>query len=60
MTLQISFCRNSEDEQRKVCEAVQTEIEMMGKLSHPNVVRCMGATQHANHFFMFVEWMPGT
>ena len=57
---QISFCRNSIDEQRKVREAVRDEIEMMARLKHPHVVRILGATQQACHFFMFVEWMPGT
>ena len=57
---QISFCRNSVEEQRKVREAVRDEIEMMARLKHPHVVRILGATQQACHFFMFVEWMPGT
>ena len=56
---QISFCRNSQVEQQQVVDAVREEIEMMSHLKHPNVVRILGATQQACHFFMFVEWMPG-
>ncbi|CAH1795279.1 unnamed protein product [Owenia fusiformis] len=56
---QISFCRNSASEQQKVIDAIETEIHMMVKLSHPNIVRIMGATKQSCHFNMFVEWMPG-
>ncbi|KAK3781023.1 hypothetical protein RRG08_046327 [Elysia crispata] len=56
---QISFCRNSPQEQEKVVEAITEEIHMMAKLSHPNIVRILGATKQGCHFNMFVEWMPG-
>ncbi|PVD23356.1 hypothetical protein C0Q70_16624 [Pomacea canaliculata] len=56
---QISFCRNSPVEQESVIEAITTEIHMMSRLSHPNVVRILGATKQGCHFNMFVEWMPG-
>ena len=46
-------------EQEKVIEAVSEEIQMMSRLSHPHVVRILGATRQGCHFFMFVEWMPG-
>lgn len=57
--LQISFCRNSAQEQEKVIEAISEEIHMMARLSHPNIVRILGATKQGCHFNMFVEWMPG-
>jgi len=57
--IQISFCRNLSSEQERVIDAVRNEIHMMAKLSHPNIVRILGATRHGYHFFMFVEWMPG-
>lgn len=57
--LKVAFCRNSRDEQEKVVQSVREEVDMMGRLHHPNVVRIMGATMQALHFFMFVEWMPG-
>ncbi|CAL1547578.1 unnamed protein product [Lymnaea stagnalis] len=56
---QISFCRNSAQEQEKVIEAISEEIHMMARLSHPNIVRILGATKQGCHFNMFVEWMPG-
>lgn len=56
---QISFCRNSPTEQETVIEAITAEIHMMARLSHPNVVRILGATKQGCHFNMFVEWMPG-
>ncbi len=56
---QISFCRNSLDEQERVVDSIQEEIHMMSRLNHPNIVRILGATQQGCHFFMFVEWMPG-
>ncbi|WAR24323.1 M3K1-like protein, partial [Mya arenaria] len=56
---QISFCRNSRSEQEKVVEGITEEIHMMAKLSHPHIVRILGATRQGCHFNMFVEWMPG-
>lgn len=56
---QISYCRNSKSEQDTVIESVTEEIHMMAKLSHPNIIRIMGATRQGCHFNMFVEWMPG-
>lgn len=56
---QISFCRNTVEEQDKVIKVVTEEIRMMAELNHPNVVRIMGATRQGCHFNMFVEWMPG-
>ena len=41
-------------------ETVEEEIQMMSRLNHPHVVRILGATRQGCHFFMFVEWMPGT
>ncbi|XP_070195202.1 mitogen-activated protein kinase kinase kinase 1-like isoform X2 [Littorina saxatilis] len=56
---QISFCRNSPTEQESVIEGITAEIHMMSRLSHPNVVRILGATKQGCHFNMFVEWMSG-
>jgi len=58
--MQISLCRNTEAEQEKVIEAVKQEIDLMAKFNHPNIMRILGATQQDCHFFVFVEWMPGT
>ena len=32
---------------------------MLGRLRHPNVVRCLGAVHVQGHFNIFVEWMAG-
>ncbi|XP_033738127.1 mitogen-activated protein kinase kinase kinase 1-like isoform X2 [Pecten maximus] len=55
---QISFCRNTPEEQEKVVDTITEEIHMMTKLNHPNIVRILGATKQGCHFNMFVEWMP--
>ena len=31
----------------------------MAKLQHPNIVRCLGATQQPGCFNIFLEWMAG-
>ncbi|XP_065640686.1 mitogen-activated protein kinase kinase kinase 1 isoform X2 [Hydra vulgaris] len=56
---QISFCRNCEEEQNKVHEVVLEEIALLTKLKHPNIVSCIGATQHEGHYNLFMELMPG-
>ncbi|XP_071511527.1 mitogen-activated protein kinase kinase kinase 1-like [Diadema antillarum] len=56
---QISFYRNSADEQDKTLEDICKEIKLMGTFDHPHIVRLMGATQYDGHFNVFVEWMPG-
>ena len=58
--VQISLCRNTEAEQEKVIETVKQEIDLMAKFNHPNIVRILGATEQDCHFFVFIEWMPGS
>ena len=55
----MSFARNSESEQESVVAAITEEISMMGRLDHPHLVRCLGATRDGCHFNIFMEWMPG-
>ena len=57
--LQVSFCRNSSDEQQKVIDTIMEEISIMSKVQHPNLTRCLGVTRHAGHFNIFLEWMAG-
>lgn len=57
--LQVSFVRNTEDEQKRVIKDIQDEVTTLSRLEHPNVIRCLGATKEATHFYIFVEWMPG-
>ena len=51
--------RNTLPEQERVVRDIQEEVAMLSRLEHPNIVRCLGATKEATHFFIFVEWMPG-
>lgn len=51
--------RNTSSEQGEVVEALREEIRMMGHLSHPNVIRMLGATCEKNNYNLFVEWMAG-
>ena len=55
----MSFARNSENEQETVIATITEEISMMGRLDHPHLVRCVGATRDSCHFNIFMEWMPG-
>ncbi|CAG0887474.1 unnamed protein product [Darwinula stevensoni] len=56
---QVSFCRNSDEEQEKVESGILEEIELMVSLSHPNIVRFLGVTKEGCHFNVFSEWMAG-
>lgn len=56
---QISFCRNSDEEQDKVEQLIREEVLLISKLQHPHVVRMYGAIQEEAHINVFVEWMPG-
>lgn len=56
---QICLVRNKQEDEEKEIEKIETEIRLLGNLSHPNVLRLLGATRHGSHFFMFTEWMPG-
>lgn len=38
---------------------LREEVAMLGRLRHPNVVRCLGAVHVQGHFNIFVEWMAG-
>ncbi|KAK3922207.1 Mitogen-activated protein kinase kinase kinase 1, partial [Frankliniella fusca] len=56
---QVSFCRNSVEEQDRVENTVRQELEVLKTLRHENIVRMIGATKQSTHFSMFVEWMAG-
>lgn len=56
---QVSFCRNSTEEQNKVTQTIEDEISLLGRLQHPHLIKCLGATKHTGHFNIFLEWMPG-
>ena len=56
---QVSYVRNTQKEQEEELNRLTQEVSMLGRLNHPNVVRCLGATQHDGHINVFVEWMAG-
>lgn len=56
---QISFVRNTKEEQDKVHQVVLEEIALLHKLKHQNIVACLGATQHEAHYNLFMELMSG-
>jgi len=56
---QISFCRNSEEEQERVETLIREEVLLISGLQHPHIVRMYGAIQEAAHINVFVEWMAG-
>ena len=51
--------RNTKTEEEEELKRLHDEIFMLGRLSHPNIVRCLGATQHEGHINIFIEWMAG-
>ena len=55
----MSYCRNTSNEEEKELKRLKEEVAMLGRLRHPNIVRCLGATQVPGHFNIFVEWMAG-
>jgi mitogen-activated protein kinase kinase kinase 1 len=56
---QVSYVRNTKTDEQAELKRLQEEVMMLGRLSHPNVVRCLGATQHGGHINIFIEWMAG-
>ena len=59
VVLQVSFDRNSEEKQNAVTQAIEDEVSFLGRLQHPHVIKCLGATKHAAYVNIFLEWMPG-
>ncbi|XP_053557262.1 mitogen-activated protein kinase kinase kinase 1 [Bombina bombina] len=56
---QVCYVRNTSSEQGEVVEALREEIRMMNHLSHPNIIRMLGATCEKSNYNLFVEWMAG-
>ncbi len=38
---------------------IETELELMQQLSHPNVVQYLGMQEQENHLYVFLEYMAG-
>ncbi|XP_053304017.1 mitogen-activated protein kinase kinase kinase 1 [Spea bombifrons] len=56
---QVTYVRNTSAEQGEVVEALREEIRMMNHLSHPNIIRMLGATCEKSNYNLFIEWMAG-
>ncbi|XP_078531235.1 mitogen-activated protein kinase kinase kinase 1 [Lissotriton helveticus] len=56
---QVTYVRNTSSEQEEVVEALREEIRMMNHLSHPNIIRMLGATCEKCNYNLFIEWMAG-
>ncbi|KAE8636292.1 hypothetical protein XENTR_v10002926 [Xenopus tropicalis] len=56
---QVTYVRNTSTEQGEVVEALREEIRMMSHLSHPNIIRMLGATCEKSNYNLFIEWMAG-
>ncbi|XP_030047797.1 mitogen-activated protein kinase kinase kinase 1 [Microcaecilia unicolor] len=56
---QVTYVRNTTSEQEEVVEALREEIRMMSHLSHPNIIRMLGATCEKSNYNLFIEWMAG-
>jgi len=55
----VSFARNTESQEAEELSRLRDEVAMLGRINHPNIVRCLGATQHDRHINIFIEWMAG-
>ena len=51
--------RNTQSQEEDELVRLKDEISMLGRINHPNIVRCLGATQHDGHINIFIEWMAG-
>ncbi|OCU02502.1 mitogen-activated protein kinase kinase kinase 1 isoform X1 [Xenopus laevis] len=56
---QVTYVRNTSTEQGEVVETLREEIRMMSHLTHPNIIRMLGATCEKSNYNLFIEWMAG-
>ena len=56
---QVSYVRNTKADEEEELRRLRAEVAMLSRIDHPNLVRCLGATQHERHINIFVEWMAG-
>ena len=59
MVAKVSYIRNTSSEEDEEQKRLFKEVALMAKLQHPNIVRCLGATQQPGCFNIFLEWMAG-
>jgi mitogen-activated protein kinase kinase kinase 1 len=56
---QVSYVRNTKSYEEAELKRLFEEVTVLGEVSHPNIVRCLGATQYEGHINIFLEWMSG-
>lgn len=56
---QVKYARSKRSEQEEQLARLKKEVAVLTKIEHPNVVCGLGATQHKEHFDIFIEWMAG-
>ena len=56
---QVSYVRNTQQQEEDELRRLREEVAMLGRITHPNIIRCLGATQHQGYINIFVEWMAG-
>ena len=59
LVAKVSYIRNTPSEEEEEQKRLIKEVSLMAKLQHPNIVRCLGATQQPGCFNIFLEWMAG-
>ena len=59
LVAKVSYIRNTPSEEDEEQKRLIKEVSLMAKLQHPNIVRCLGATQQPGCFNIFLEWMAG-
>ena len=59
IVVQVSFAGNIESQEAEELSRLRGEVAMLGRMNHPNIVCCLGATQIDRHINIFVEWMAG-
>ena len=55
----MKYARSVPSQQEQELTRLKEEVAVLTKLDHPNIVCGLGATQHEEHFNIYIEWMAG-